>query len=190
MSEWSIELVLKTSRGDESLEGSNPSPTAKYNCGKTKMETPILEWKTREFEHYEKGSGWYVTLWALAFLVIAYSFYLRDYFAALTLFVIALVVYFFSKQMPGEVDVMITDKAIMLNDTRFAFRNIRNFWIVDHDISKALHFETTAYLNREIIVLLDNIEPEKVRQALKRFLPETEENYESAARRIARKLRF
>lgn len=29
VSEWSIEIVLKTIRGDEPLEGSNPSPTAK-----------------------------------------------------------------------------------------------------------------------------------------------------------------
>ncbi len=37
VSEWSIEIVLKTIRGDEPLEGSNPSPTAISLTGSSKM---------------------------------------------------------------------------------------------------------------------------------------------------------
>jgi hypothetical protein len=154
------------------------------------MENQIFSWTTKEFEHYEKGAGWYTTLAILGFFVIVYQIYLHDYFAAITLFVMILAVYFFSKQLPREVQVTITNKSIIVDQVSFPYHTIKRFWIVDVSTSKKLILETTAYLNRYIILLLDGVNPDEVAEILKQFLPESEPNLETVAQRLARKLRF
>lgn len=155
------------------------------------MENQIFSWTTKEFEHYEKGTGWYFTLAVLGFMIIAYDVYLHDYFAAITILVLVLAVYFFSRQLPKEVTVTITTKAINIDQVSFPYNSIRRFWIVDRNNTKQLTLETTAYLNRYIILLLNNdINPDQIADILKEFLPESEPNQETLAQRIARKLRF
>lgn len=154
------------------------------------METKLLEWQAKEFEHYDRSSGWYFTLFAVGLLLIAYEIYLRDWFGAITLLILAAFVYFFSKMKPRVINVVITDKAIEADRARFTYNNIRTFWISEFEGLRSLHFETTAYLNRFITIMLDDQNPDEVREVLKRFLPETEERHEGWARRLSRHVRF
>ncbi|GAC1413374.1 MAG: hypothetical protein NVSMB66_5170 [Candidatus Doudnabacteria bacterium] len=154
------------------------------------METQIFSWTTQEFEHYEKGSGWYITLAILGFMIIAYDIYLHDYFAAITILILVAAVYFFSRQIPREVKVTITNKAINIDQVAFPYNSIKRFWIVDRNNSRQLTLETTAYLNRYVILLLNDVNPDKISDILKEYLPESEPNQETLAQRIARKLRF
>lgn len=188
MSEWSIELVLKTSRGVEPLESSNLSPTA--NLENEKMKNTIIEWQAKEFEHYEKGTGWYLTLTIAIVMLMIYLIALRDYFGALTILLIGAAIWFFSVQYPKTVTVKITNKGLDLDDLHVPYHNIKSFWIVNHAQAKAVHFETTAYLNRYIIVQLHEQEPDQIAVILKQYLPESTPNEETTAHKIARLLRF
>ncbi len=153
-------------------------------------ENKIVSWTTKEFEHYEKGAGWYLTLTILGFLIVAYEIYLHDYFAALTLFLLIGAVYFFSRMLPRDVEVTITDKSVHVDTTSYPYTGIKTFWIVDHSGIRKLYFETTAYLNRYVVLLLNDQDPEQIAEILKQFLPESESNRETLAQRISRKLRF
>jgi hypothetical protein len=154
------------------------------------MENKILSWKTKEFIHYEKGTGWYLTFAALAALFIGYEIYVGDYFAALTFFIIAVIAYIFSKLTPKEVQISITDKGIKIDNFEIPYLTIKRFWMVDHAKAKALHLETTAYLNRFIVIQLDDQDPAHVRSILVEFLEESDPNRETIAQRVGRKLRF
>ncbi len=154
------------------------------------MENVIIEWHTKEFEHYEKSSSWYLTLAIIIVLFLGYEILIKDYFAALTLAVIAAAVWFFSKQTPQDVHVIITDKGVMLNTLQLPFQNIKRFWIVDHDQARALHLETNAYLNHFIIIQMVDQDPTHVAEIMRRFVEESDPNYESVAHKIARKLKF
>jgi hypothetical protein len=154
------------------------------------MENQIYSWKTKEFEHYEKGAGWYLTLGIVGFFVIVYEIYLHDYFAAITLFIVLGAVYFFSRLLPRDITVTITNKAVHLDTLSYPYTQIKRFWVVTKGTTNKLHFETTAYLNRYIVLLLDGQNPETISDILKEFLPESEENQETLAQKAARKLRF
>src|SRR5437879_1615083 len=124
-------------------------------------EKQILSWTTKEFEHYDKGAGWYLTLTVLGFLIVAYEIYLHDYFAALTLFIVIVMVYFFSRILPRDVQVTITDKSINVDKGSYPYTGIKRFWIVEKGTSPKLYFETTAYLNRFVILLLADQDPDR-----------------------------
>lgn len=148
------------------------------------------EWTAHEFQHREKGPGWYLTLVILAILVIGYEVIQRDYFAAVTLLVIAVVAGYAASLYPDQVIVRITDEGIHVGDSYVPFHNTRRFWIVSHDTAHELHLETTAYFNRLVIVQLADQDYREIRTILRQYLPETQPNYEKLSHRIGRKLRF
>ncbi len=150
----------------------------------------IYTWTTIEFDHYEKGTGWYLTLGIVALLMIGYEVFMRDWMAALTIAVAMLAIYFFSKQRPREIEVVLSDKGVSVANVYFPYHNIKRFWIIYHEQAQQLHFETTAYLNRFIIVPLNGIDPALVSEVLKKHLPESTPNRETVAQRLARRLRF
>ncbi|MEK7075956.1 MAG: hypothetical protein AAB948_04155 [Patescibacteria group bacterium] len=150
----------------------------------------IYTWSTQEFDHYEKGTGWYLTFSIIALLLVGYEVYMRDWMAALTIIVAIIAIYFFSKQQPREIDIVITDKGINVANVYFPYHNIKRFWIIYHQQAQQLHFETTAYLNRFVIVPLNGINPTEVSDILKKHLPESTPNRETVAQRLARWLRF
>lgn len=154
------------------------------------MEQKLLEWKAKEFENYDRSPGWYLTLSILAALLVIYELIQRDWFAAITLLIIAGIVYFFSKLVPREIDVVISDKAVEVDRARYTYPNIHTFWISEFQGLSSLHLETTAYLNRFITILIENQDPEEVRVILKKYIPETLEKDEGLARRISRHLKF
>lgn len=154
------------------------------------MENQLHSWRTQEFIHYEKGIGWYITLGIIEFLLISYQIYLHDYFAAITLALIGVAVYYFSRLLPREVTVTITTKGVNLDNTSYPYTHLKKFWIVEHDKAKHVTLETTAYLNRYIILPLYEENPEHISEILKKYLPESTPNQETLAQRLARYLKF
>jgi len=154
------------------------------------MANKILEWQAHEFEHREKNSAWYVTLAIIVVLLIGYEVYLRDYFAALTFFIMGAVLWYFSRMIPREITVSITDKGVDVGNLHFPYVTIKKFWIVDRHQNKSLHLETTAYLNSRVIIQLGDQDPETVHSALIQFIPDDHPNRETIAQRLARRLRF
>ncbi len=150
----------------------------------------IYTWTTKEFDHHEKGTGWYMTLGIIALLMIGYEIFMHDWMAALTIAVAMLAIYFFSKQEPKEIEVLITGKGISVGDVYFPFHNIKRFWVVYHEKAQQLHFETTAYLNRFVVIPLNGMDPSEVSEILKKHLPESTPNRETVAQKLARRLRF
>ena len=154
------------------------------------MEQIIISWQAQEFVHHEKNFGWYLTFFVVVLMLIIYEIILKDYFAALSFFIMGILLFLITRYRPIEVTIRITNKSISIDDFRVPFSNIKHFWIVDHEHAKALHLETTAYLNHLMIIQLGDQDPEEVRQALLPYLPESAENVEHFTHKIARKLKF
>ena len=154
------------------------------------MANKILEWKAHEFEHREKGSGWYLTFIILAVLLVIYEILIRDYFAAGTFIIIAFIVYFFARLNPREITVMITNKGIHIGNLHLPYATIKKFWIVSQGTTQALHLETTAYLNSSVVIQIADQDPEEIHTVLLQYVPEDHPNRETVGQRLARRLRF
>ena len=154
------------------------------------MHNILAEWTAHEFQHREKGPGWYLTLAVLAVLIVAYELIQRDYFAALTLFIAAVVIGYAASLYPDEITVSISDDGIHIGDSFVPYHNIRKFWIVSHDKANEIHLETTAYFNSHLIVQLAEEDPKEIREILRNYIPESRPNYEKVSHRISRRLRL
>lgn len=151
----------------------------------------ILQWQALEFEHHEKGLGWYFTFAIIAAMIIAYYFYTRDYFGALFWIFIAAAIFLYARRRPQEVAITLSGKGITVGEEFFPYTQIKSFWIVDKHYVRAVHIETTAYLNKVIVILIrDEIDPENVRRYLAKYIPQGTHDQETVTEIVARFLKF
>ena len=150
----------------------------------------LLSWQTHEFRPYAKNSAWYITFAIIVILIVVFMILQKDIFGAVSIAIIAGFVAAFSRQKPKVVTISLTDKGIKLDNMEVAYKEIRYFWIVDNDNHKTLNLETTAYLNRTLIVELDDQDPETIRGIMSQFAPEHDSNTETIVQKVMHKLKF
>jgi hypothetical protein len=147
-------------------------------------------WQAPEFKHYEKNSGWYITLVAIAVLVVGFQIFQKDYFGALSLALIAAFIAGFANSKPKMVNIRINDKGIYIDSLFLPHKTIRHFWMVNNPDHKTLNLETTTYLNRTVILELMDEDSEEIRAFLVKYIPEHENTEATWSQRIRHRLRF
>ncbi len=150
----------------------------------------VFEWEAPEFRHYPKNPAWYITMFLVIGLLVAYQIILRDWFGAACLIILAVLIYFFSRQTPNHVTMQISDRGIHINGDLIPYSRIRQFWIVDDHEHKILNLETTAYLNHLLSIELEDQDADEIRDFLIDILPEHEKPEPTAAQKIAHRVRF
>ncbi len=149
-----------------------------------------ISWQAPEFKHYEKTSGWYVTLTAIGILIIGFFIIQKDIFAAVTMLLLTACIVFFSRQKPEILDIELTSKGINYGSLHFPYKQLKSFWIVNTENHKTLNIITTTYLNNVLIFELEGQDPEEVRAFLIQNLPEHEYTKETSAQKLMHKLKF
>jgi hypothetical protein len=155
-----------------------------------KTPETIIEWRAPEFRHYPKNAAWFITFAIIVALLVFYQIFQHDWFGAISVAVIAVLFGIFAMHRPGIVTVKISTRGLHIDDTQIPFNNIKQFWIVDNDHHKTLNLDTTAYLNHQLSIELEDQDADEVQEILSELLPEKEEQDETIAQRIAHKLKF
>lgn len=154
------------------------------------QNTNTVSWQAPEFRHYHKSTGWYVTLFIIAALMIAFFIFQQDYFGVACVAIIALLAGIFASQKPRTITITLTPTGISLENLHFPYKQLRSFWIVNNEKHRTVNFETSTVMNRHLVVELEDQNPETVHEYLLQFLPEHSETEETAIQRIMHKFRF
>lgn len=153
-------------------------------------ETTYLSWEAAEFRHYPKNIAWYGTLGIIVILIIAFEIFQKDYFGAISLGIIAIFILIFAMHQPTKINISLTSEGIRIERSFIPYSQMKYFWMVDNDNHKTLNIETTAYINRTILVELGNQNPNEVREILLREVPEHSSTEETFVQRLIHRLRF
>lgn len=156
----------------------------------TDQNLTTISWQAPEFRDYEKNLGWHISFIAISILIIGYQIAISDYFAALCIAIMAGFIFYLIRQRPKIVDIDITEKGIRFNDIQIPYKSIVHFWIINTATHKTLNIETTTYLNRIVILELEDQNPETVRSFLNNHLAEHTETMPSMSQRIAHRLKM
>jgi hypothetical protein len=182
----------------KATEGSNPSLSARKPIKKSvnimaEEEQVILSWRAPEFQHYPKNTAWYITLFLLMTLIIFFFILQKDIFGAICIFIFGVFVFIFSRQRPRIVAVNLTTAGVAIDETFIPYKSIKHFWVVYNEHHRTLNLETTAYLNRTLIVQFpedDSIDPRLIRDVLVQAVPEHEETEPTLAQKVMHRLKF
>ena len=155
-----------------------------------KIPETIIEWQAPEFRHYPKNAAWFISFAIIVAMLVIYQVFQKDWFGAISVAVIATMFGIFAVHRPKMVTIKISTLGLHIDDTTIPFNNIRQFWIVDTEQHKTLNIDTTAYLNHQLHIELSDQDADEVQEILAELLPEKEDQQETAAQRIAHKLKF
>jgi len=156
------------------------------------MSNPSLtiSWSAPEFRYYEKNIGWYVSLVAIALLLVVFFIFEKDIFAAVSLAILSVFVGLFSMQKPRVIDIELTSKGVKFGNIEFPYKQIKYFWIVNTEHHKTLNLEASTVINHTVIIELLDQDEEQIRQYLLRHLSEHHSTRETFAQRVSHKLKF
>jgi hypothetical protein len=150
-----------------------------------------ISWQAAEFKYFEKNTGWYVTATCVAALIIAYFIiFQQDWFAAVTVVIITGIMIYFSTHRPETVLHELNDKGIAIGNFQFPYKQLKYFWVVNDNKHKTVNFETNTLIKREILLELEDQDPEEVEQFLKKYLPEHTHNEPTLAQRASHFFKF
>ncbi|HMQ01951.1 MAG TPA: DUF5673 domain-containing protein [Candidatus Doudnabacteria bacterium] len=150
----------------------------------------VFKWEAPEFRHYPKNPAWYITMFIIIGLFVAYQVILRDWFGAVILVILGIIIYAFARQTPKYVEMQITDRGIHINGDLIPYNRIKHFWIIDDHEHKVLNLETTAYLNHLLAIELESEDAEEIREFLFDILPEHSELEPTITQKISHRFRF
>lgn len=149
-----------------------------------------ISWEAPEFKDYQKNPAWYATLIIIAGLIVAYEIFQQDWFGAVSIAIIAGFIFGFARQKPSIVPIIIDAKGISVNKIEVPFTTMKHFWIVEDANHHTLNIETNAYINRTVIVELENQDPQIIREIMKAKVTEHESVEPTIAQKIMHRIGF
>ena len=150
-----------------------------------------ISWEAAEFAEYEKGGKWYTIFLAIGVLILAYAIWQKDFLMFLTFFILLIATYLFAKRKPKKILITLTGKGITLNENEYSYGMIKTFWILyDPPEVMTLNFETTQVINRELVIQLEDADPNEIREFLSQYLPEDFDREESYPDKFLRRIKF
>lgn len=150
-----------------------------------------LGWQALEYKYYEKSVGWYVALVSVFILLMAFFIIIEsDIFAAVCLGLICVLIIIFSRQVPQQVAIELTDRGIKFGNLFYPYKQIKYFWVVHNAHHQTVNLQTSALINNTVILELDNQDPEAVRNFLLAYLPEHPATEATAAQKVMHRFKF
>ena len=149
------------------------------------MHETQLEWSALEHEHIHKSSDWF---WALGIIAIAgaiTSIIFSNILFAIVILIGAFVVGMHASKKPNMVHFRITNRGIIIDKVMHPYSSLESFWVEDEheDMIPKLLVKSNKLLSPHIIIPIEHISPDDVRNYLLEYLDE-EEDSESLAQKI------
>jgi hypothetical protein len=135
---------------------------------------PLIIWNAPEHFHVKKTQDWYWSVGVISLALCAVAFIFGNIITGIFVLVATVALVLHASKEPNIVYHEINDRGIVVDDTLYPFLTLESFWIA-HDIfpSKIILKSRKTFMPY-IIIYIDEIDPEKVREVLLRYIAETE----------------
>ncbi|MBT3729800.1 hypothetical protein HON59_01455 [bacterium] len=149
------------------------------------MQQTQLEWTALEHEHIHKSSDWFWALGIIAIAAAATSIIFSNVLFAIVILIGAFTVGINASKPPAQVRFKITSRGITIDNTLRPYSSLESFWVADeneHEQPKLL-VKSKKLLAPHIVIPIENISPDDIRDYILDYLEE-EEDTESLAQKI------
>lgn len=134
----------------------------------------LLAWTAYEYIYHEHGSSWFLITGGAAVLFIILGIITKSYFFITFVALAFLVMVLYAKRKPQEINFVIAKEGVGVGSRFYDFSGLKSFWIFAKEGEKELSLATDKTLTHFIRMPLDDVDPNKIRATLSKFLPEEE----------------
>jgi hypothetical protein len=135
---------------------------------------PLVSWDAPEHFYVEKNPDWY---WAVGIITLALSavaIILGNVITGIFVLVAAVALVIHASHPPRIVYHEVNDRGVMVNDTFYPFLSLESFWIPHDQFPAKLIIKSRKIMMPYIVIFIDGIDPEEVREIMLKYIAETE----------------
>ncbi len=131
----------------------------------------LLEWKAPSRPFRKRDRSFYTTIIILIVLISLIAILASQILLVGVLFAIGFVVYALNFIAPDEITYKISTQGITIGDHFYHWQELDSFWITDKDEHKILSVLTHLRFPALLMIMLCNVDDQKVRNTCAKFLP-------------------
>jgi len=134
----------------------------------------LIFWNAPTHFYVDKKPDWY---WAVGIVTLALavvSFIFGEVITGIFVVVAAVALVLHASKPPPSIRHVINDRGILLGDTLYPFLNLDSFWIPHEEEPPKLLVKSRKLLAPLMVIYIDEVDPEDVRQILLKYIAETE----------------
>lgn len=140
------------------------------------MEEKEIGWRAAEFEHFEKGNGWYFIVGGAAIILLLIALWQKNFFFGIFILIAGILVIVLANRKPGVLDFKLTEKGFEAGRGVFyEYGQLDSFSLRNRPgrLDEMVIKKKTAF-NPFVKIPIDSQTAEKVRIFLVQKLPEVE----------------
>ncbi len=131
-----------------------------------------LTWKTIEHLHTEKTADWYWIVTIVTISIALIAIIMNNIIFAILILVSSFTLSLFASRRPKIVSVLIDKYGITFGETRHPYTELKSFWVETNEHYPKIILKPQKTFAHFIVIYIDDIDPEDVRETLLEFLPE------------------
>jgi len=153
-------------------------------------ESVLVGWKAPEYQLYERSLVYYAILSVLFVAIIGYAIYTRDWFVIVIFLILAGFLIWYQRKTPQVKTYRITQLGIYEDNKFYQYNEIYSYWFLLDGSYKALNIIFAKKYLPQLTILLDKIDPVKIRETLSKHIPEEGTRTETMLDRLVRLFRL
>lgn len=138
----------------------------------TSRSAPVLAWETIEFHPAPKSALWYGIFGVVLAVLVFIAYLLRSFLSGIVFVLSGVLILLHSERPAKPIRVVITREDLIINDRRYRFGDLEAFNIVESHTGMLALIQSRRFVMPLLHLPLGDQDPEAVRKALRRGVPE------------------
>ena len=135
-----------------------------------------FEWVAPERAYQKKDKDFWVTVISILVLVSVILFFVKEFFLIISLISALFLYYVLSTVPPQDIKYKITNRGIYFGENRYEWDLFIRFWFKTSLSNEMIHFETILRFPRQISLVINKEDKERIKELVVKKLPLIEES--------------
>ncbi len=139
----------------------------------TNLGNKLLAWQFPEWRQVTRGTTWWIIVIIITAILLVYSIINGNFLFAIIILAGLIIIWTDSRRVPRMLDLAIHQQGLVLGQRFWSWRELNYFWLVykPSEIA-AMYIQPKSIWQPRLGIPLNNTNPLKVREVLKKYLRE------------------
>lgn len=131
----------------------------------------LLFWEAPSRPFRKKDRSYYTTVAIIVILLVLILLLAKEFLLIATILSLAFVAYVLAFVPPHKIHFKISTQGITIGEDFYFWHFLDSFWFKEKEGYKVLHVQTRLRFPAQLMLVLEKVEEEKIKQIVSRFLP-------------------
>lgn len=134
----------------------------------------LISWNAPTHFYKEKNSDWYWSVGIITLAIAAVCFIFSQIITGIFVIMAAVALVLHASKPPRVVKHEINDRGVAIDDVLYPFVSLDSFWVPHDEKVPKLLIKSRKTFMPLIVIIIDEVDPEKVREIMLKYIAETE----------------